>query len=238
MNKTFLLMAIILAAISGCRERKADPAVLINTDRDFSRMSMEKGLNAAFISYAADSVVKMRDGDFPIIGKQAMTEVYRSRPDSGMVLSWEPVKAEVSTSGDLGYTFGDLGRFDEAMQSYDRCLAIDPENLDALRNKGFLLRNQKRLEEALLVYDSVLQRGGDAYDQESTAAVLTALGRLEEALSCLYLAREAMPLKRLEDEIEMVKGLMEQKGIPIPQERAPPEIAHQRALQRDLQGKE
>ena len=100
-------MAIILAAISGCRERKADPAVLINTDRDFSRMSMEKGLNAAFISYAADSVVKMRDGDFPIIGKQAMTEVYRSRPDSGMVLSWEPVKAEVSTSGDLGYTFGD-----------------------------------------------------------------------------------------------------------------------------------
>lgn len=128
-----------------------------------------------------------------------------------------------------------LGRSEEAMQSYDRCLAIDPENLDALRNKGFLLRNQKRLEEALLVYDSVLQKGGDAFDMESTAAVLTALGRLEEALSCLYLAREAMPLKRLEDEIEMVKGLMEQKGILVPQERAPPEIVHQRALQRDLQ---
>jgi tetratricopeptide (TPR) repeat protein len=131
-----------------------------------------------------------------------------------------------------------LGNFDEAMQSYDRSLAITPENLDALRNKGFLLRNQKRLEEALLVYDCVLQKGGDAFDMESTAAVLTALGRLEEALSCLYLAREAMPLKRLEDEIEMVKSLMEQKGIPVPQERAPPEIAHQRALLRDLQGKE
>ena len=86
--------------------------------------------------------------------------------------------------------------------------------------------------------DNVLQKGGDAYDMESTAAVLTALGRLKESLSCLYLAREAMPLKRLEDEIEMVKGLMEQRGIPVPQERAPPEIAHQRALQRDLQGKE
>jgi tetratricopeptide (TPR) repeat protein len=131
-----------------------------------------------------------------------------------------------------------LGNFEEAMQSYDRCLAIDPENLDALRNKGFLLRNQKKLEEALVVYDCVLQKGGDAFDMESTAAVLTALGRLEEALSCLFLAREAMPLKRLEDEIEMVKGLMEQRGIPVPQERAPPEIAHQRSLQRDLQGKE
>ena len=92
-----------------------------------------------------------------------------------------------------------LGRIEEALQSYDRCLAIDPENLDALRNKGFLLRNQRRLEEALLVYDMVLQKGGDAFDMESTAAVLTALGRLEEALSCLYLAREAMSLKRLED---------------------------------------
>jgi tetratricopeptide (TPR) repeat protein len=131
-----------------------------------------------------------------------------------------------------------LGSYEEAMQSYDRCLVIDPENMDALRNKGFLLRNQKKLEEALVVYDRVLQKGGDAFDMESTAAVLTALGRLEEALSCLYLAREAMPLKRLEDEIEMVKGLMEQRGIPIPQERAPPEIAHQRALQRDFQGKE
>ena len=137
-----------------------------------------------------------------------------------------------------GVAFYGLGRFEEALQSYDRCLAIDPENLDALRNKGFLLRNQKRLEEALLVYDCVLQKGGDAYDMESTAAVLTALGRLEEALSCLYLAREAMPLERLEDEIGMVKGLMEQRGIPVPQERAPLEIAHQRALQRDLQGKE
>ncbi|MCX6672249.1 MAG: tetratricopeptide repeat protein [Methanothrix sp.] len=127
-----------------------------------------------------------------------------------------------------------LGRSEEALQSYDRCLAIDPENLDALRNKGFLLRNQSRLEEALQVYDSVLQKGGDAFDMESTAAVLTALGRLEEALSCLYLARDAMSLERLEDEIAMVKGLMEQRGIPVPQERAPPEIAHQR----DLQGKE
>ena len=112
-----------------------------------------------------------------------------------------------------------LGRLEEALQSYDRCLAIDPENLDALRNKGFLLRNQKRLEEALVVYDCVLLKGGDAFDMESTAAVLTALGRLEEALSCLYLAREAMPLERLEDEIAMVKDLMVKGGIPVSPER-------------------
>lgn len=113
-----------------------------------------------------------------------------------------------------------LGRIDLSLESYERCLVIDPENLDALRNKGFLLRNQKRLEEALSVYDAVLQKGGDAYDMEATAAVLTGLGRLEEALNCLYLARDEMPLQRLEDEIEMVKRLMDKWGIPIP-ERVP-----------------
>ena len=107
-----------------------------------------------------------------------------------------------------------LGRIEEADESYDRCLALDPENLDAMRNKGFLLRNQKKLEEALQVYDSVLQKGGDAYDMESTAAVLTALGRLEEALNCLYLAREAMPLDRLEDEIGTIQEIISNREAP------------------------
>jgi tetratricopeptide (TPR) repeat protein len=107
-----------------------------------------------------------------------------------------------------------LGRIEEASESYDRCLALDPENLDAMRNKGFLLRNQKKLEEALQVYDSVLQKGGDAYDMESTAAVLTALGRLEEALNCLYLARESMPLDRLEEEIGMIQDMISNREEP------------------------
>jgi tetratricopeptide (TPR) repeat protein len=107
-----------------------------------------------------------------------------------------------------------LGRIEEANESYDRCLALDPENLDAMRNKGFLLRNQKKLEEALQVYDSVLQKGGDAYDMESTAAVLTALGRLEEALNCLYLAREAMPLDRLEEEIGTIQEIISNREAP------------------------
>ena len=107
-----------------------------------------------------------------------------------------------------------LGRVEEAGESYDRSLALDPENLDAMRNKGFLLRNQRKLEEALQVYDSVLQKGGDAYDMESTAAVLTALGRLEEALNCLYLAREAMPLDRLEEEIGTIQEMISNREVP------------------------
>ena len=113
-----------------------------------------------------------------------------------------------------------LGRIEEAGESYDRCLELDPENLDALRNKGFLLRNQKKLEEALQVYDSVLQKGGDAFDMESTAAVLTALGRLEEALNCLYLARDEMQLDRFEDEIGTIQEMISERKGPDPDEKS------------------
>lgn len=104
-----------------------------------------------------------------------------------------------------------LGRLEEAMDSYDRCLALDPESMDAMRNKAFLLRNSRKLEEALSLYDRVLEKGGDGYDLEAAAAVLTGLGRLEEALNCLMLAKNTLPLERLEDEIGMVKDLMEKR---------------------------
>jgi tetratricopeptide (TPR) repeat protein len=105
----------------------------------------------------------------------------------------------------LGVALYGLGRIDEALNSYSRSIALDPNNLDALRNSAFLLRSQKRLPEALEVYDTVLEKGGDAMDLESTAVVLTAMGRLEEALNCLYLACEKLSLPRLEDEIEIVQ---------------------------------
>jgi ketosteroid isomerase-like protein len=100
----------ILAAfiLMGCnRPQNNDPSILITTDKAFSQMSADKGLNAAFIYYAADSVVKMREGKFPIIGKSEMTRIYHARPDSGMILKWKPVRADISKSNDIGYTFGD-----------------------------------------------------------------------------------------------------------------------------------
>jgi ketosteroid isomerase-like protein len=100
------LFAILL--LTGCcRHPEGDVSVLLATDRSFSRMSVEKGLNAAFIYYAADSVVKMREGNFPVLGKIEMTGIYMARPDSGMVLRWNPVKADIAKSDDLGYTFGE-----------------------------------------------------------------------------------------------------------------------------------
>ena len=105
--KTIWTLLVALTLMGCCQQKKADPSVLITTDKEFSRMSVEKGLNAAFIFYADDRVVKVRDGNFPLIGKDTMTKIYLCRPDSGMILKWNPVKAEISQSDDLGYTFGE-----------------------------------------------------------------------------------------------------------------------------------
>lgn len=111
----------------------------------------------------------------------------------------------------MGVALYGQGKIDEAIECYNKSLALDPGNLDALRNKAFLLRSQMRLEEALQIYDTVLENGGDAIDQESTAIVLVALGRLEEALNCLYIAREKLPMDRLEKEIEIVQNKIQER---------------------------
>ena len=105
--KTVFYFFSILLIFGCCRDHKTDTSELFSTDMAFSKMSADKGLNAAFIFYADDSVVKLRDGNFPITGKIEMTRVLNSRPDTGMVLTWKPVVAEIASSNDLGYTYGE-----------------------------------------------------------------------------------------------------------------------------------
>jgi len=118
---------------------------------------------------------------------------------------------------DKGVALFRLGRAKEAIACYDQSLTLDPENLNALRNKGLVLRSLGDLEGALQAYDSVLQKGGDAVDMESMAAVLAALGRLEEALGCLYQAIQTGPKERIEAEIDVLKRMILQREGPVSQ---------------------
>jgi tetratricopeptide (TPR) repeat protein len=125
-----------------------------------------------------------------------------------------------------GVALFSLGYIEEALQCYDESLAQSQENLEALRNKGFALRTAQRLEEALQCYDAVLKVGGEPLDYEATATVLVGMGRLEEALQCLLKAAEMQPLERFEEEIELLKGMIVQRGTEVAYgdgEQNPPE---------------
>jgi tetratricopeptide (TPR) repeat protein len=106
-----------------------------------------------------------------------------------------------------------LGRLDESLECYERSLAIDPCNVEAIRNKGFVLSNSGRMEEALECYNIVLKKGGNALDWEAKAAVLLDLGKREDALDCLMEAVKIMPLERFEQEIEMLKNLIQRNEV-------------------------
>lgn len=79
---------------------------LIKTDKEFSQKCIKDGMASAFLAYADDDVILMRDNHFPIVGKKELKKHYSEIKNGNDKLEWSPVKAEVAESGELGYTFG------------------------------------------------------------------------------------------------------------------------------------
>uniref|UniRef100_UPI00117774EA TPR end-of-group domain-containing protein n=1 Tax=Calothrix rhizosoleniae TaxID=888997 RepID=UPI00117774EA len=55
-----------------------------------------------------------------------------------------------------GYALGNLGRYEEALASYDKAVVIKPDYHEAWYNRGYALGNVGRYEEALASYDKAL----------------------------------------------------------------------------------
>jgi len=104
MKRLLLLLLVLAGCTATPPDREQLKKDLMKTDEDFSRMSMDKGMRAAFIYYTADDVIKLREGKFPLFGKKELADDLKDLPDSMIHLRWAPVKADVD--GSLGYTFG------------------------------------------------------------------------------------------------------------------------------------
>ncbi len=73
---------------------------LVRAERNFASTAAEKNTREAFLAYLADDGIIFSPG--PVNGKKTWSE----RPNRPGLLSWEPVFADVSRAGDLGYTTG------------------------------------------------------------------------------------------------------------------------------------
>lgn len=116
--KRRILILLASATILGCGtpdKKQADKPIvadkaqltreLVAADSSFSVLSASKGYQEAFLTYAAEDVILMREKDFPIQGKDSL-KAFFGRNKSDRKLTWIPSKAEVAASGDLGWTFG------------------------------------------------------------------------------------------------------------------------------------
>ena len=111
MNKTLsVLFALLVFACVGVSHATARPVTrnskeddaLLKTDIAFAKASVATSAAEAFAIYLADDAMQMPAGANPVVGKKAIL----AGMGSGYVLSWEPKKAEVAKSGDLGWTWG------------------------------------------------------------------------------------------------------------------------------------
>lgn len=80
-------------------------AELMQADADFAAMAAEKGYRKAFLEYMEDEAVLLRDNYLPIIGADAVRYV-TGMNDSTFTVDWSPQGGDVSSSGDMGYTYG------------------------------------------------------------------------------------------------------------------------------------
>ena len=107
-NIMLFVFIIILFAILSCAKNTKNPSagILLQTDRDFSAMSVKEGMFKAFLFYIAENGVILRNNSFPDKGKKALEKGFTGKSDTAFILRWEPLFENISESGDLGYTYG------------------------------------------------------------------------------------------------------------------------------------
>ncbi|MEO5582759.1 MAG: hypothetical protein ABIR66_08705 [Saprospiraceae bacterium] len=97
--------------IAGCTH-KSNIGIAIQEIRDvetaFAKSAEQNGLAVAFYEYAAPDAVINR-GTL-IKGPEAIKSFYLPDEKSGVKLRWKPDYIDVSSSSDLGYTYGSFNR--------------------------------------------------------------------------------------------------------------------------------
>ena len=86
-----------------------------------------------------------------IFAQSSLNSLSSSSSSSAMINS-----TQVETLYNTANNFYDNQKYDEALQYYDKVLAIDPSSVNALNSKGLALEHLQRYDEALQFYDKAL----------------------------------------------------------------------------------
>lgn len=102
-----LTILAVFSLIACCNKSQKDQTKLLSdTDRFYSNLSAEKGMNASFLEMFDSAGVMLNANQMPIEGFQAIKASIMSESDSAFTLTWEPRFAKIAASGELGYTYG------------------------------------------------------------------------------------------------------------------------------------
>jgi ketosteroid isomerase-like protein len=76
---------------------------LMEAESKLSEASASGGFRTALLAHADESLRLYRQGTFPLVGKDSVAKAVKVLSE---YITWKPLKADVSASGDLGYAYG------------------------------------------------------------------------------------------------------------------------------------
>jgi ketosteroid isomerase-like protein len=108
MRLVLLIFSLILSGCCMTIDLDKEKLELLQTDIEFSNLSVEKGATFAFHEYLADDGIVLPFFDAPRTKSDyaSMLELAQNSEPDKSTLKWAPEFADVAASGDFGYTWG------------------------------------------------------------------------------------------------------------------------------------
>jgi len=113
MGKIEIVSLVFFLLIIGCQCPNKEVSIekwkneIVAAEKAFSKMAGEEGVPKAFLTFAAEDAVLLRNNAI-IKGKVSIKENFLKQSGvwDNAQLTWNPTFVDVATSGDLGYTYG------------------------------------------------------------------------------------------------------------------------------------
>ena len=114
MRSTYFII-MVAALFTGCAGNKTDDSEdkrqeaiqqIQMAEKDFQKMTADKGIMEAFWFYADSNATIKRENDTLINGREAIRKYYSAPFYTQASVTWSPDFTDASEQGDMGYTYG------------------------------------------------------------------------------------------------------------------------------------